>query len=94
MVNVIEPLTDIPLNERRFILWDPKDGYMPPRGDDGEFLSDGTLGRIGPDNVYLTAYAGYPGQLLPKDLVFGGRIVGVEYRLSGSKGVYDVYRVK
>ena len=85
----------------KYILWDPRDGD-PRRAEDGEFISDGLIGRIGPDNVYLTTYADWPSVVLGggtkawldyRDLEVGQRIRNVVYRLSGQKGVYDVWRV-
>jgi hypothetical protein len=75
-----------------FILWDRRDG-APRRDEDGALVSDGIVGRIGPDNVYLSGYAAYPADTRPLDLDVGGCIPGVGYSLSGSRGTYDVYRV-
>jgi hypothetical protein len=84
--------------EKKFIIWDPKDG-LPRYGDwecgDGDkIISDGVLGRITEDNVYLTTYGEYPGEMRPKDLDVNAPIGGVVFRLSGEKGVYDIYRVQ
>jgi hypothetical protein len=81
----------MPANEPRFILWSTRDGA--PRCDDGVIVSDGVVGRIGPDNVYLCGYAQYPSDTRPLDLAVGECIRGVQYSLSGSSGIYDVYRV-
>jgi len=76
----------------RFILWDRQDG--DPRRQDGDLISDGVIGRVNADNVYLTAYAQYPdGAKRPWDLAVGEAIEGVVFELSGGRGVYDVYRV-
>jgi hypothetical protein len=76
----------------RFILWDPKDGN-PRKDEEGNINTDGILGKMGPDNAYLTAYPVYPDETRPRDLSVGGRIVGVKYSLSGGKGYYDIIRV-
>ena len=78
--------------EPRFILWSTRDG-APRRDDDGVIVSDGIVGRIGPDNVYLRGYAAYPGDVRPLDLAVGECIRSVRYALSGGAGIYDVYRV-
>ena len=77
----------------KYILWDTRDGYRPRCDEDGEIVSDGLLGRITVDNVYLRTYASYPDDKRPADLTVGGAIKGVGYNLSGAKGTYDVYRV-
>ena len=77
----------------KFILWDRKDGHRPRLDDDGNVDSDGILGRIGSDNVYLTTYARYPGNMRPNDLEVGAAIRSVSFSLSGSSGSYDIYRV-
>lgn len=84
--------------EKKFILWDPRDG-LPRYGDwelgEGDkIVSDGVLGRVKEDNAYLKIYAEYPGEMRPKDLEVNEPIVGVVFRLSGEKGVYDIYRVQ
>lgn len=79
---------------KKFILWDPRDNYRPSTDEEGnEIVSDGVLGRLSSDNVYLTTYAQYPGDKRPDDLRVGEYIKGVHFRLSGEHGVYDVYRV-
>ena len=81
-------------DEKRFIIWDPKDG-SPIRDSDGAFVSDGCVGRIGLDNAFLTAY----GQR-PKDskhysvLAVGEPVRNVVFKLSATGGCYDVYRVR
>jgi len=83
----------------KFIIWDPNDGvngWGPPRTDDGgNIISDGLIGRVTEGNCYLTAYPKWPKGAKPvTELAVGACIKGVEYRLSGSSGVYDVYRVE
>ena len=73
----------------KFILWDPKDGFFHPRSS----RSSGVLGKIGPDNVYLTAYANYPDEKRPKDLEVGESILNVKFSLSGTTGHYDIHRI-
>lgn len=81
--------------DKRFILWDKRDGTGLPRLDEDEdIISDGVIGRVGIDNVYLTTYGTYPGDKRPTDLDVGGRIERVRYSLSGSAGEYDIYRVR
>lgn len=84
-------------SSKRYILWNPRDG-RPRRNEEGEIESDGVFGRIGCGNVYLTAY--------PGEMTRSGRrakiadleentVVPIEatYRLSGSKGTYEIFRV-
>lgn len=53
----------------------------------------GILGRIGVDNVYLTAYpAIWDGFKQPSELDVDER-TRATYNLSGSKGTYDIVRV-
>ena len=81
--------------QAQYILWDPSDG-PPWRNDDGSFISEGVVGRITAGNAFLTVYAQFP-EDVPRsrlrELDVGGSIKGVKYSLSGSEGVYDVYRV-
>lgn len=78
----------------KYILWDPKDGD-PTRYGDGQIVSSGLMGEITADNVYLSLYAVYPAdQPCIHSLAVGECIRGVQYNLSGSKGVYDIYRVE
>jgi hypothetical protein len=80
------------MNDKLFILWDPKDGE-PQRDKHGAIEASGLLGRITEKNAYLTAYAKYPDARRPADLEVFQRLRGVEYNLSGSKGSYDIIRV-
>lgn len=73
--------------EKRFILWDPKDGF-PTEG------SSGILGRITINNVYLTTYAEYPCHKRPQDLLVGEAIRSVKFSLSFERGLYDIIRIK
>lgn len=83
------------LEDRRFILWNRKDGPEPPRGEDGLIDTPGAVGEISLANAYLKTYANYPeGSRNPVDLAIGECIVGVTYTLSAESGVYDVYRVR
>jgi len=83
------------MKQRRFILWDCKDNYRPMTDEEGnQIISDGVLGRLSLDNVYLTTYARYPGELRPADLEVGECIKAVGFHLSGEHGVYDIYRVE
>ena len=79
---------------KRFILWDPQDGN-PRREEGGAFISDGIVGRVDENNVYLTTYGRFPeGEARsPGDLSVGQSICGVRYSQSGSAGTYDIYRV-
>lgn len=80
--------------EMKFILHSRKHhGDKSLWDGDGVIVSDGAIGRITKDNVYLNVYAQYPGDQRPADLEIGEMIEGVEFRLSGELGVYDVYRV-
>lgn len=92
------------MGRKRFIIWDPKDGSV--QREAGVIVSDGVLGRLFEDNVYLTAYAKWPhgptrglvghgGILHPGScLEVGERIQGVVFALSGEVGSYDIYRVE
>ena len=93
-----------PLKDRRFIIWDTRDGNGSPRQEEcgpsragfhrgTRIVSDGIIGRIGAENAYLTVYPEYPDHDRPTDLGVQGFITGVEFGLSGSKGTYDVFRV-
>lgn len=78
-----------------FILWNPKpDQENPVYGADGKISSDGVIGRVGVDNVYLKTYGQYPDDRRPGALKVGECIKGVVYTLSGQKGTYDIYRVE
>lgn len=79
---------------KQFIIWDEADG-KPRRNEDGEWISDGLVGRIGLDNVYLTAYGVRPEGSYPYDeLEVNQALHDVVFSLSGSKGRYSVYRVR
>lgn len=79
----------------KFIIWDPRDGMRPTSDEEGNIIASGAIGRVGPDNVYLTTYGARP-ENAPRyeDLPVGGCVRGVQFSLSGSKGTYDVYRVE
>jgi hypothetical protein len=79
---------------KKFILWDKRDNYRPRQDDDGNITSDGVIGRVDIDNVYIRVYAEYPGAMQPKNLEVGQCISNVVFRLSGERGIYDVYRVQ
>ena len=80
----------------QFILWDPRDGE-PRRDEDGTFLTDGLIGRIGPNNPYVRGYAAYhEGTCFLLDGVPDldvGAFAVATFSLSGSKGIYRVYRI-
>lgn len=81
------------MNQKKFIIWDPKDGD-PRRNDSGEFISDGIIGRVGIHNAYMEIYAEFPEDAKPlKDLEVGEAVRNVKYSLSGTSGIYDIYRV-
>lgn len=76
----------------KFIIWDSRDGN--PRTQDGGWVSGGLIGPVTTDNVYLCVYGVRPEGSKPYEkLEVGECVAGVTFRLSGSKGVYDVYRV-
>jgi len=82
------------MEDMKFIIWDPKDGY-PRRAEDGSFISDGIIGRVNINNVYLTTYASYPdGAKKLADLEVGEVVRCTRFSLSGERGTYDIYRVK
>jgi hypothetical protein len=81
----------------RYILWNPRDGE-PLTDEGGNVSSDGIIGRVGRDNVYVKTYAAYAeGTERDADgspvLEVGGFAVA-DFSLSGSRGTYRVYRVR
>lgn len=80
------------MSKKRFIIWNPRDG-APFRDDEGNITSSGLVGRIGEDNAFLRAYAGWPDERRPGDLEVGQRIEGVKYSLSVTTGHYEIWRV-
>jgi hypothetical protein len=89
------PETMLSPDDRRYILWDRKDGPAPPRDQQtGEFLTSGCLGQVSVNNVYLTSYARWPDWRRPYHLPVGSVIPGVRFCLSGERGEYDIYRVR
>lgn len=84
-------------DERRFIIWDTKDdsylGSGPRKDESGEFVSDGLIGRVGVDNVYLATYANYKDNKTHRDLDVG-ECIWAKFTLSGESGLYQVWRVK
>jgi len=85
----------VELQHRRFILHSPlHHGYLPLRDEEGNVIGDGAIGRVGLSNVYLRTYAVWPDHHRPEQLEVGECIKGVEYRLSGGHGSYDIYRVR
>lgn len=87
---------DVPISERRFILWNTKNG-APPRGEDGRINTGGVFGELERGNVFLNGYAKYPRGFSDKSLEMlhvGGVIFGVKFSLSNEIGFYNVYRVK
>lgn len=76
-------------DNRRFII-QPLD--EPLRVEDGRILSDGVVGRIGPNNAFLRTYAAYTGAT--HDDLKLGEGCRAEFSLSGQTGVYTVFRVE
>jgi hypothetical protein len=75
-----------------FIIHDTKDKLH--HSDNGQIISDGVVGRIGPDNAYLSIYASFPdGSKDLRALDVGDKILGVSFSMSGGHGVYTVIRV-
>jgi hypothetical protein len=64
-----------------------------PRNDDGSIATDGAIGRITADNVYIATYAENLSREELDALEVGGHISDVRYHLSGEEGHYDIYRV-
>jgi hypothetical protein len=79
---------------KRFILWSRVDGPNPPRDERGNFLTSGSIGWVGVENVYLLTYAKYPDGRRPEHLELGESIPNVVFSLSAERGEYDVYRVE
>ena len=77
----------------KFIIWDTDNGSTPRSDGEGRIVSDGVVGRIEHDNAYLTIYGSYPTESRPESLAVGERIASVVFSLSGSSGIYDIYRV-
>lgn len=82
--------------DKLFILWDRRNGPRPPRDQDtGEILSGGCIGRIGLHNVYLRTYGVRPNGAKDYDCLDVGEFIrDVKFNLSGTSGVYDIYRVQ
>jgi len=88
--------------EKLFIIWDEKDG-LPRVDEDGNIISDGIIGRVGLNNVYINTYATYhrtvyqkgkpPYNMTPADLEVGEHMLA-SFSLSGTKGTYQVWRVQ
>lgn len=76
---------------KKFIVWDPRDGHVR-YDDEGTPISDGVIGRVGEDNVYLTTYADYGNNPRHTSLEVGQMTEAV-FSLSGSKGYYQIHRV-
>jgi len=88
-------MCDVDIHNRRFILHSRQyHGDLPLRNAEGEIITYGAIGRIGIGNCYLQAYAKWPDERRPEVLKVGECIQDVEYRLSGERGVYDIYRVR
>ena len=85
-------------SEQRFIIWDPRDGDRPREDEDGNIVSDGLIGRVGPDNVYIRVYAEYDEKTRLDDggapHLAVGAYAQATFRLSGQTRRYQVYRVK
>jgi hypothetical protein len=79
----------------KYIIWDQKAGE-PARNDKGEFLSSGLIGVVGQDNVYIKTYADYSVDDNPRPIteLEVGQFVVAKFSLSGSSGIYRVYRVE
>ena len=77
----------------KFIIWDTNDGPLPRRDDDGKIVSDGVVGPIDDDHVYITTYGSYPGDKRPKHLEVGECITGVLFAYERQPWILDVYRV-
>jgi len=94
------------MQEKKFIIWDPRDedppGRGPRRDEEGNITSDGLIGRVGEGNVYLATYADYTGAKFAGDPdrirrhtdLGVGECTGAYFSLSGSKGWYQVWRVQ
>jgi len=83
-------MSDVHPNDRRYILWNSKRDGKPRYPDE---TTDGVLGRLSHNNVYLSTYACYPDDRRPSDLAVGQCIENVRFSLSGEVGYYDIYRV-
>lgn len=82
------------MKDRRFIIWNPKEGSSPTYDERGNITSSGLIGWLDVESVSLTTYAQYPDLRRPEHLEVNESIKGVKYSLSGSVGYYDIYRVK
>ncbi len=81
----------------KYILWNRKrDGQFPPLDENGEeIISDGAIGRVDAENVYLKTYARFrPESKKLDELVRGERIKDVVFSLCGERAKYDVIRVE
>lgn len=92
--------------EKKFIIWDAKDG-RPSQNDSGEITSEGIVGIVGEENAFLSIYAQWAvdkfGAISTirdgvRKFPATHRELGVgdftwaKFSLSGSKGVYQVWR--
>lgn len=82
------------MNKKKFIIWDRKDNDRPREDEDGNIISAGIIGVVSGDNVYITTYGVIPQDSKPvSELEVGERSENVRFSLSGSSGLYDIYRV-
>lgn len=83
----------VKLEERGFVLM-PR-GQEPFRDESGRITSSGALGVVGIESVYLRAYGERPKGSCEYEALDVDEVVrGVVFRLSGSRGEYDVWRVR
>jgi len=74
------------LSKKLFILWNNKDG-LPKLNDSG------LIGRVTEKNCYISIYPKVLGDKLISSLDVGEHVMA-EYSLSGTNGVYAIYRVE
>lgn len=74
------------MSAKRFIIWDEKDGSPT-------LESSGLIGRVTEDNAYIRAYPNWITDRRASDLAIGEGALA-EFRLSGGRGIYLVFRVE
>jgi hypothetical protein len=82
------------MDKKKFIIWDRKDNYRPRTDEDGNITSAGVIGVVEEGNAYISIYGEMPDGSKPvSELKIGERSENVKFSLSGSSGLYDIYRV-
>jgi hypothetical protein len=84
-------------HEKKFILWNPIESgvYKSPTKEKGRIISEGIIGRVTYENVYISVYPEYePGHKNPRDLEINESLLDVVFHMCGTKTKVDLYRVE